>query len=192
MWFLRQTLTGGTCASSERAVRQWDAGLQRWAYQNRICYQSASYEAEEMWSPRCTAPNRCARDTKPAEWKIMCVHALQHSSTALQKAAMWSLPHFKHKHHQNMLLKSCVCGDWTDSRGLLLSENMKTYAEALAENNADLTDRFSLPCNKIRTWCIYTAEPLENLIKSAQIGNESSWYVPPFTSSHYSVCVCAF
>lgn len=38
----------------------------------------------------------------------------------------------------------------------------------------------------ITTLCIYTAKPLENLIKSAQIGNESSWYVPPFTSSHYS------
>lgn len=47
-------------------------------------------------------------------------------------------------------------------------------------------------CPVITTLCIYTAKLLENLIKSAQIGNESSWYVPPFTSSHYSVCVCPF
>lgn len=47
-------------------------------------------------------------------------------------------------------------------------------------------------CPVITTLCIYTVKPLENLIKSAQIGNESSWYAPPFTSSHYSVCVCTF
>lgn len=43
---------------------------------------------------------------------------------------------------------SCVWCDWTNSTGLLLPvKQVKKYAEPMAENNTDLTDRFPLLCN---------------------------------------------
>lgn len=48
---LKPTLYNRTYTSSERAFHRQYKGMQRWAYQNWIRYQTISYEAEEMWSP---------------------------------------------------------------------------------------------------------------------------------------------
>lgn len=154
MWFLKPTLYNRTCTSSERAFHRQDKGTRRWGYQNWIRYPTVSYEAEEMWSPMVHTPNHCAQGLKWAEWKIMCIHALEHSNVvqnsqhgATSKASICGLPHFKHKHHENKLLKKLRLWQLNWQRRVAVVKQTKKYAKPMAENNADLSDRFSLLCN---------------------------------------------
>lgn len=128
--------------------------MQRWGYQNRIRYQTVSYEAEEMWSPVVHTLKHGAQDLKWVEWKNN-VHA--RSGTQQCSAEFTTRHHFKslcvvsltsNINITKIYSSSCLCSDWTDSTGLPLPvKQVKKYAEPMDENNAHLTDRFPLLCN---------------------------------------------
>lgn len=113
--------------------------------------------------------------------KIMCIHALEHSKPA---RLLCGLPHFKRKHHKNILLKSCA---WTDSGGLLLSNKWGNMLNQWLKIMQIWRTGFHYSNNDL---FIYAAVPFKNLIKPAQNGNGSKWYLLPFTYSHLSGHVC--
>lgn len=95
--FLKLKLYNKVWASAEHEFHQRDRSMQRWGYQNRIRYQTVSYEAEKMRFPVVHMPKHCAQDLKWAEWIITCIHALAQSNAVqnsqlgiTSKASMWS------------------------------------------------------------------------------------------------------
>ncbi len=126
-WFLKLKVYNKVWASSEHESHQRDGAIQRWGYQNRIRYQTVSYEAEQMWSPVVHMLKHCAQDLKWAEWIITCMHALAHSNAVqnsqlgITSKSLHVVSRTSNINITKIYSSSCVCGGWTDSTGMLFS-----------------------------------------------------------------------
>lgn len=181
------------CTYSEHAFHQ-----QRWHAKVRISKQYMLSNCF-IWSrgtviPRGAHRKSHAQDSKWADWKIMFMHALEHSNVVqnsplctTSKASMWSPSLQTFTSQKYTALNLCLWWlNWQE--GAAVVKQMNKYAEPMAENGADLTDRFSLLWNN--DLFTYMTMPFRNLIKSTQNASWSKRYVFPFTSSHPSVHVC--
>lgn len=99
--------------SSEREFDQQGTGMQRWGYQNRMQYQTVF-----IWSRGNVIPRGAHPETLSTRFEVswmknnMCIHALAHSNVVQNSQTRHHFksldvvsPHFKHKHHKNILLE---------------------------------------------------------------------------------------
>lgn len=115
MWFwsLKKKTHNKAWGSSEREFNQQGTGMQRWEYQNRMRYQTVF-----IWSRGNVIPRGAHPETLSTRFEVswmknnMCIHALAHSNVVQNSQTRHHFksldvvsPHFKHKHHKNILLE---------------------------------------------------------------------------------------